>query len=114
MTLIEIFETVTCCSPGLDNELLRISSAVNNLKQKGVEITRHNLSKDPQAFMDNKVINDYIADHGVEALPITIVNNEIAKLKSYPTNDDFSKWTGIEIGESPVKPGNTNCSCGCS
>lgn len=113
MILIEIFETVTCCSGGIDKEIIRISTTVNQLKQEGVEIIRHNLSDEPQAFVDNKVINDYIAEHGIEALPITIVNNEIAKLKVYPTSADFSEWTGVSIDESTVVSETKKCSCSC-
>ena len=114
MILIEIFETVACCSIGVDKEIVRLSSAIKNLKEEGVEIIRHNLSKEPQAFIDNKIINNYIAEHGIEELPITIVNNEIVKLNEYPTSADFSKWTGVAIDESTVEPDSKKCSCSCS
>ncbi|MBC2579033.1 arsenic metallochaperone ArsD family protein [Clostridium sp. DJ247] len=113
MISIEIFETVTCCSGGFDKELLKVSSTINNLKQEGIRITRYNLSKEPQAFVDNKIINDYIAAHGIEELPITIVNDKIVKLNQYPTVSDFSGWVGITIDTSSEESSGKGCSCGC-
>ncbi|WP_160673586.1 arsenic metallochaperone ArsD family protein [Clostridium sp. C8-1-8] len=113
MISVEIFETVTCCSGGLDKELLRVSSAINNLKQEGIAITRHNLSKDPQAFIDNKIINEYIQANGIEDLPITIVNDKIVKLDQYPTLSDFSEWFEITIDASSEESSGEGCSCGC-
>lgn len=113
MTSIEIFENVTCCSGGFDKELLSISNAINNLKEHGIEIKRYNLTKDPQAFIDNKVINDFIAVHGVKELPVTIVNNKIVKLSQYPTSKDFSQWLEIQISKSLNESSSGDCSCNC-
>ncbi|MBL2347006.1 arsenic metallochaperone ArsD family protein, partial [Klebsiella pneumoniae] len=48
MKKIEIFDPAMCCStgvcgPSVDSELIRISVAVNNLKNKGIDVTRYNL-----------------------------------------------------------------------
>ncbi|MCX7749370.1 MAG: arsenic metallochaperone ArsD family protein [Clostridia bacterium] len=113
MAVIEIFETIPCCSSSIDKEVVRVSGIVSSLKQKGVEIIRYNLSKEPQAFVDNKIINDYITQHGVKMLPITLVDKEIAKLEAYPSSDEFSKWTGMEITEPAVEPEGKKSSCCC-
>lgn len=49
MKNIEIFEPAMCCSTGLcgvsvDPELLRISTVLNTLKERGIEVKRYNLT----------------------------------------------------------------------
>lgn len=46
MKNIEIFEPAMCCSTGLcgvsvDPELLRISTVLNTLKERGIEVKRY-------------------------------------------------------------------------
>ena len=57
-----IFDPSMCCStgicgPGVDSELLRVSTALNDLKKKGILVERYNLTSNPQIFVDNKQIN---------------------------------------------------------
>ena len=82
MKKMQIFETAMCCSTGLcgvgvDPELLRISTVLNALKKNGIEVDRFNLSGSPQEFVDNKVINKFINEKGVDDLPVTILDGEI-------------------------------------
>jgi hypothetical protein len=57
-----------CCSTGVceytsvDSELIRISVAVNNLKNKGIDVTRYNLASEPDAFANNSVISQLLMD----------------------------------------------------
>lgn len=95
-----IFEPAMCCStgvcgPGVDPELLRISTVLNNLKKNGILVDRHNLSSNPQAFIENIEINSMLNNNGVEILPITMVDGKVVKMKAYPTDDEFCKLLGI-------------------
>ena len=65
MKKMQIFEPAMCCSTGLcgvgvDQELLRISTVLNTLKNNGVQVDRFNLSSAPQEFVTNKTVNNYI------------------------------------------------------
>ncbi len=100
MNKIEIFDPAMCCStgvcgPSIDTELLRVATVINNLKEKGIEIKRHNLSSEPQDFIKNKIISDILEKEGSDALPVTLLNGEVIKKKEYPTNEEFSKWFGV-------------------
>ncbi|URZ18583.1 arsenite efflux transporter metallochaperone ArsD [Clostridium felsineum] len=100
MSKIEIFDPAMCCStgvcgPSINKELLRVATVINNMIKKGFNITRHNLSSEPQAFIDNKKINEYLNSEGAEVLPITLVDGEVKKLKEYPTNEEFANWLGV-------------------
>jgi len=60
-----IFDPAMCCStgvcgPSVDPELLRVSTVLNNLKNKGILVERYNLTSNPQIFVDNKVINEIL------------------------------------------------------
>lgn len=113
-----IFDPAMCCStgvcgPGVDPELLRVSTVINNLSNRGVVVERHNLTSNPQAFVDNKIINDILNNDGVDTLPVTIVDGEVIKTKSYPTDEEFCKF--LEVPEdylkSTIKIGTKKCNC---
>jgi Arsenical resistance operon protein ArsD len=106
MVKMIIFDPAMCCSTGLcgpviDLELLRISTAMSNLEKNGVKVERYNLSSNPQAFVDNIVINEILNRDGVDVLPVTIVDNEVVKTKKYPTNDELLKF--LDVPESYLK-----------
>lgn len=106
MKKMVIFDPAMCCStgvcgPGVNPELLRVSTVLNNLKSNGVVVERHNLSNNPQAFVDNSVINEILNTQGVDVLPVILVDGEVVKTKEYPTNQEFCSL--LEIPESYLK-----------
>lgn len=117
MKKIEIFDPAMCCStgvcgPSIDPELLRIATVISTLKERGIIITRHGLATEPQDFITNKAINELLQKEGADILPVTLVDGEVAKTKEYPTNDELSKWLGIEV--KPKQPEEKGCCCCCS
>jgi hypothetical protein len=100
MVKMIIFDPAMCCSTGLcgpvvDMELLRVSTVLNNLEKNGVKVERYNLTNNPQAFVDNKIISEVLGRDGIEVLPVTVIDDKVVKTKSYPTNDEFAKFLGI-------------------
>ena len=85
----------------LTQELLRVATVLNNLKSKGIIVERYNLTSAPQAFVDNKVVNKLLNSHGVDILPVIIVDGEVVKTKAYPTNEEFCKF--LEVPEDYLK-----------
>lgn len=111
-----IFEPAMCCStgvcgPGVDPKLLRVSTVINNLKNKGIIVERYNLSSNPQAFVDNKVINEMLNTKGIDILPLVMVDGKIVKIGDYPSNEEFSKM--LDIPENYIKTTLTIKSKGC-
>jgi len=103
-----IFDPAMCCStgvcgPGVDPELLRVATVLNNLNSKGVVVERHNLTSNPQAFVDNKIINEILNKDGVDVLPVIIVDDVVVKTKGYPSNEEFCKL--LDISEDYLKTG---------
>lgn len=110
MKTIEIYDPALCCPTGLcgpkvNPELLRIATQIETLSQKGVKIERHNLRDEPQLYVTNEIINNYLQEHGVEALPITLVDGEVTVAGKYPTTAQLSEWSGVELkNEFKYKP----------
>lgn len=113
-----IFDPAMCCStgvcgPSVDKELLRVATLLNNLKKKGVIVERHNLTNNPQIFVDNKVVNRMLLKDGMDVLPITIVDDEVVKTKAYPTNEEFLKLLDLpeDFLKFTIKRPSKACDC---
>jgi hypothetical protein len=120
MRKMVIYDPAMCCStgvcgPSVDGELLRVSTLINRFKIRGVLIERHNLSNNPQAFVDNKEINKMLSSDGVEVLPITMVDGKVVKTKTYPTNEEFCKFLHISTDnlKAVIKRPPPSKGCGC-
>lgn len=109
MTKIEIFDPAMCCStgvcgPSVDSNLTRVASAVYSLEKKGNNIKRYNLANDPAAFADNDIVNQVLQEKGVDALPITLLDDRVVKVSDYPTNEEFAVWLDVSPDELTEKP----------
>lgn len=118
MKKMEIYEPALCCDTGIcgvgvDPELLRISSALSNLKKNGVEVKRYNLNNFPQEFIKNVEINKLIMGDGVDSLPATVVDGKILMIKRYPTNAEIAELLGVPKSYLGVekKSGGGGCCC---
>lgn len=113
-----IFDPAMCCStgvcgPSVNPELLRVSTVLNNLKNKGVLVERYNLTNNPQIFIDNKKINQILNEEGVDILPVIMVDGDIVKTKAYPTNEEFCKLLDIpdDYLKTTIKIKSNDCCC---
>lgn len=124
MKKMQIFEPAMCCSTGLcgvgvDSELLRVSTVLNNLKNNDIIVDRFNLTSAPQEFVINKEVNNFVKETGVEGLPIVVMDGEIVISRRYPTNEEFIRLLNVpksylgEEGQKVVKAA-SNEGCGCS
>ncbi|UYT88684.1 arsenite efflux transporter metallochaperone ArsD [Priestia megaterium] len=113
MKKVEIFDPAMCCStgvcgPSVDPELTRVASAVFALRKKGFDITRYNLTSEPNKFVDQLEVNKVLMSKGPDALPVVLVDGEIKKIESYPTNEELAKWFDVKaeelVGEKPSMP----------
>lgn len=115
MKKIRIYEPAMCCSTGVcgvsvDPELLRMSSLVEKLDKKGIDIKRFNLNSAPQEFVENKKVNEILNEKGEDILPLTMVDDEIIKSRAYPSNEEFEEILSIKLDEKNEE----ESSCGCS
>lgn len=116
-----IFDPAMCCStgvcgPSVNPELLRISTTINNLNNKGILVERYNLTSNPQIFVDNKTINELLMEKGVDVLPVTMLEGKVVKMGSYPTNEEICNLLEIspDLLKAEVNKSNgCNCKGGC-
>ena len=109
MKKVEIFDPAMCCStgvcgPSVDPNLTRVASAVYSMEQKGVDIKRYNLANDPASFADNETVNQVLQEKGADALPVTLLDEEVVKVGEYPTNEEFAEWLEVSAEELTQKP----------
>ncbi len=107
MNKLEIFEPAMCCStgvcgPSIDPEKMRVAVTIESLAGSGIKIGRFNLSANPQEFITNVVVNAEIMKEGISTLPVTLVEGAIVKRNEYPTNVEFTEWTGISLDKAKI------------
>lgn len=101
MKKIELFEPAMCCEtgvcgPSVDPTLLMVSSVFEALNhQPAIEAARHNLNTDPDTFTKRPEVLKAMGDDAAGQLPITLVDGTIVKTGSYPSLEEFSKYTGL-------------------
>lgn len=99
MKTIQVFDPALCCSSGVcgtdvDQALVTFSADVNWAKQQGLVIERLNLAQQPMAFAENAAVRGLLERSGESALPITLVDGEVAFAGRYPTRADLARWLG--------------------
>jgi hypothetical protein len=113
MATIQIFDPALCCSTGVcgvevDQQLVGFSADFDWAKQNGADIERFNLAQQPMVFAENAVVKAFLERSGAEALPLILVDGEVALVGRYPERTELARWIGI--AESAEKPASGCCS----
>jgi hypothetical protein len=101
MSIVEVFDPALCCSTGVcgvevDPALVSFAADVQWAKQRGARIERANLAQQPLAFAHNPVVKSFLERSGAQALPLVLVDGEVALAGRYPSRDELARWAGIE------------------
>lgn len=110
MKEIQVFDPALCCSSGVcgvdvDQALVDFSADVEWAKQHGARIERFNLAQQPMAFAESAPVKGFLERSGAEALPLILVDGEIALAGRYPRREELARWAGITPTEAePAKP----------
>ncbi len=106
MSTIEVFDPPMCCStgvcgPSVDPALAKFAADLTQLTEQGITVTRHNLSQEPKAFVDDNLIRDLLNERGEDVLPVILVNGELRSSGRYPARDELDVWvlTGERVSE---------------
>ncbi len=118
MTHIQVFDPALCCSTGVcgvdvDQALVSFSADVEWAKQNGARIERYNLAQEPLAFAENAAVRGFLERSGHEALPLILVDGEVALAGRYPKRAEIARWAGILAVADPIPviPCCTGSSC---
>jgi hypothetical protein len=118
MTTIQVFDPALCCSSGVcgvetDQALVSFAADVDWAKRNGAQIERFNLAQQPLAFADNVTVKSFLERSGQEALPLVLVNGDIALAGRYPNRTELARWAGVkeatEAQQGSCCGGKTSC-----
>ncbi|MGO9752733.1 MAG: arsenite efflux transporter metallochaperone ArsD [Solirubrobacteraceae bacterium] len=117
---VELFEPAMCCQsgvcgPAVDQQLIDVRENLRWAQSRGVQVSRHNLSSDPEAFLANPKVTGLIAAFGETALPAVLVDGEIVIHGRYPSRADLAGLLDAKqaaVSEPTMSSG--GCGCGSS
>lgn len=115
MKKVQVFDPALCCSSGVcgtdvDQKLVDFSADVDWVRQNGAQIERFNLAQQPMAFAENTVVKGLLERSGESALPITLVEGELALAGRYPNRDELRRWT--DVAQAAASPAAGSCCSG--
>lgn len=115
MKRVQVFDPALCCSSGVcgtdvDQKLVDFSADVDWAKQNGAQIERFNLAQQPLAFAGNAVVKDLLERSGEGALPITLIEGELALAGRYPSRDELLRWA--DVTPAAALPATGSCCSG--
>lgn len=117
MKSIQIFDPAMCCSTGvcgvdIDQQLVDFSADLDWAQQQGAVVQRFNLAQQPMEFANNQVVRKFLERSGDEALPLILVDGEVALAGRYPNRTELARWAGIHHADIAIAPVGGCCSGG--
>ena len=115
MKKIQVFDPALCCSTGVcgvdvDQALVGFSADADWARQSGAQIERFNLAQQPLAFAENPAVKGFLERSGAEALPLILVDGEVALAGRYPSRAELARWANITQAPSEPEPAKPCCS----
>ncbi len=107
---VELYEPAMCCQtgvcgPSVDQQLIDVREDLRWAEAQGAEVTRHNLSSDPDAFVANPKVTGLMAAFGEGALPALVVDGDIAIHGRYPSREELAELLTAGRGRAGRAPG---------
>jgi hypothetical protein len=110
MITIQVYDPALCGSTGVcgvdvDQALVSFSADADWAKLNGAQVERFNLAQQPMAFAENAVVKSFLERSGQVALPLVLIDGEMALAGCYPTHKELVRWAGIAetIDHQPQK-----------
>lgn len=115
---LEVFDKPMCCSTGVcgpqvDSPLASFAADLEWLKTQSVQVSRFNLAHEPHAFIQNAVVQEALSQHGVDCLPLLLINGALISAQQYPNRQQLAAWFALDTqaGQPLPKLHSTPC-CG--
>lgn len=114
--VLEVYDPAMCCSTGVcgptvDPVLVRFAGDLKWLREQGVEVRRFNLSQNPAAFVENRMVNAALVEKGEAALPLVLMGARTVASGRYPERGELGELFKIQAPLKPL-PAKTSCCCG--
>lgn len=102
MKTIQVYDPALCCSTGVcgvdvDQTLVSFAADIDWAKARGAAIERFNLAQQPMAFAGNAAVKAYLERAGADALPLILVDGEVAIAGRYPGRSELARWAGVSM-----------------
>ncbi|MDO9215476.1 MAG: arsenite efflux transporter metallochaperone ArsD [Methylococcales bacterium] len=115
MKQIQVFDPALCCSTGVcgvdvEQPLVDFSADIEWAKQHGAHIERFNLAQQPMVFAENSTVRGFLERSGADALPLILLDGEIALAGRYPSRTELTHWANIIEVEAEAEPVKSCCS----
>jgi SAM-dependent methyltransferase len=115
---VALYEPSMCCQtgvcgPSVDQQLIDVREDLRWAESQGAQVARHNLSSDPDAFVANAKVTGLMAAFGESALPVLVVDGDIAIHGRYPSRSELADLLAGDttpVAELPQSAG--GCGCG--
>jgi hypothetical protein len=109
MKKIQVFDPALCCSSGVcgvdvDQALVSFAADVAWAQQNGALVERFNLAQQPMVFAEHAVVKGLLERSGESALPVTLVDGELALAGRYPTRDELTRWMADKVRSATEQP----------
>ena len=96
---IEVFDPALCCSTGIcgtdvDQNLVDVAADAAWATAQGANLTRYNLAQQPLEFAQNAMVAQMLKVTGESALPLILLDGQVALAGRYPTREELSRWLG--------------------
>jgi Arsenical resistance operon protein ArsD len=118
--MISLYDPPLCCSTGLcgpsvDPTLLQVARDLRWLEARDTAVERFNLAQQPGAFAENPRVSGLMQAFGDRALPVTLVNGEIAFHGRYPSLEDLqnaiNKTSAAKPAATSISLPMQSCDC---
>lgn len=117
MSKVQIFDRAMCCSTGVcgpqvDPALPRFAADLDWLRSQGHQVDRYNLAQEPGQFASNQVVQNMLAEAGVECLPLILVDERVVSRGEYPSRSNLALWTGTTQKKATLPMADGGGCCG--
>jgi len=97
--LVEVFDEPTGCSSGAckpeaSERLLDFNAAVRWLRGQGVRVERYDPNRQCEALFANPAVANTLHVHGMECLPLILIDGEVASYGDYPSPEELAAMAG--------------------
>lgn len=94
---IQVYDRPMCCStgicgPNIDTTLPKFAEDLHWLRNQGYDVQRYNLAQQPQAFVDNPVIQQLLSTSGTDCLPVVVIDGQVVSQSVYPSREELEGW----------------------
>ncbi|PWF41314.1 arsenite efflux transporter metallochaperone ArsD [Massilia glaciei] len=109
MKMIRVFDPALCCSTGVcgvdvDQALVNFSADVAWANEQGAQIERFNLAQQPMVFAEDATVRGFLERSGHEALPLILVDGQVALAGRYPKRAELARWAGLLLPAESANP----------